>query len=356
MPIYVAPKQGQDSTGYWPEYGPTYPGVPGAELPPDPLDPSAPTGPLPTETEGPKPNPPYVPTNPYVPAGRQLVLTSGAGDVLRLTDPDNGYRVRPGVRGLGMPPTVVQQRAGAGDGTRWQRTRREARVIDIPVQVEAYDTETFAARMARFVAALDDRFGPATLTVYRPDGTARSIPVRYEGGADWEDGRGTGGPLVQLMPCTFVAPDPFFRDAVPQTYGLGLGTDTGVPFIPFGAPLTTSASFVAGELALVNPGDADAPGVWTLTGPGGPWIVNNITDGVGFTFQTPLLDGERVFIDTDAKTVTAEDGTNRYAGLGPSPRLWSVPPGRSRVQVTVEGSTPSSSASLAFQPRWKTGS
>lgn len=351
MPIRTNPSTtpagGTGSTGYWPNYGPTYPGVP------DLTDPTVPTGPLPTETEGPKPKPPYVPEQPYTPVGKQLVLTSGTGDVLRLTDAANGYRVRPGVRGLGMPPTDVQRLVGAGDGSRWQRTRRQERVIDLPVQVEAYDTTTFAARMARLVTALDDRYGAPTLTVQRPDGTARSIPVRYAGGAEWEDGRGTGGPLVQLMPLTFLALDPFFRDAVPVM--LALGTVAGIPFIPFGAPLTTSASRVTGELELVNPGDADAYGLWTLTGPGGPWVVKSLTDDIGFEFRGKLQPGEVVVIDTDGKTVTAPDGTNRYAELGPAPKLWPIPPGRSRAQVAVEESTGATNVTLSFRPRWKTG-
>jgi hypothetical protein len=345
VPITVEPGSGltEQTTGYWPTYGPTYPGDPAA----------GPGVPLPTETEGPHSKPPYVPEVPYLPGARRLVLISGRGDVLTLTDRPNGYRVRRGVRGLGMPPTDLQRRAGAGDGSRWQRTRREERVIDLPVQVEAENTEVFAARVQRLIDALDDRYGPPTLTVLRPDGRGRTITVRYAGGAEWQDGLGTGGPLVQLMPLSFVAMDPFFRDANPVT--LGLGTAVGTPFIPFGAPLLTSASRVIGELELSNPGDADAYGVWTLSGPGGPFVVRSLTDGVGFTFATPLLDGEVVAVDTDAKTVTDATGANRYADLGPAPRLWAIPPGRSKAQVSVENSTGSSSVSLAFRPRWKTG-
>jgi hypothetical protein len=335
--------QQAETSGFWPTFGPTFPGFPQFGTTID----------LPTETEGPKPKPPFVPEIPYLPGARHLILVSGRGDVITLTDRANGYRVRRGVRGLGMPPTDVQRRTGAGDGSRWQRTRRQERTIDLPVQVEAPDTETFAVRVQRLIDALDDRYGPPNLTVIRPDGTGRTITVRYAGGAEWQDALGSGGPLVQLMPLTFVATDPFFRDATPVTYGLA--TPSGVPFIPFGAPLTTSASRVLGELDLFNPGDADAYGVWMLTGPGGPFTIKSLTDDVSFTFAATLQDGEAVAVDTDSKTVVDATGANRYADLGPAPRLWAIPPGRSKAQVSAENSNGASAVDLAFRPRWKTG-
>lgn len=315
-------------------------------VPPPPTTPTTPTTPT-------------SPTSPGGPTGapvtqvirRALALTGANGDTINFGLGD--YIAEPGWRGFDLPPMQVQRRTGAGQGSRWLSTRREERLLDIPVFVRGVDVATFRSRLTRLMAILDDRFGPTRITVHDGFGGSRSLDAHYLSGAEGEWVPGRSGPTYQRMALAFVAPWPFWRSDASVQGAVGTGQG-GEAFIPFGPPIGTSPSQVLGEMQVTNPGDADAYPVWTLRGPGGPATLRSVTDNAELTLNTTLAAGAIRVIDTAERTIVDADGVSRYSELGAAPRFWSLPPGETTVEITMTGATADSSISFEYQPQWMT--
>jgi hypothetical protein len=95
-----------------------------------------------------------------------------------------------------------------------------------------------------------------------------------------------------------------------------------------------------GAVEISNPGDVPADLTWEITGPGGPFTATAET-GESFTINE-IGDGETITVDTRTGAVTDQVGANRYATLGPAPKLFRLPEGTTTVEILLQDATISS--------------
>ena len=115
--------------------------------------------------------------------------------------------------------------------------------------------------------------------------------------------------------------------------------------------LNLSPSQLTGTLVLENPGDADAYPVWEVRGPGTNFRAVS-PDGDVLAWNGTLTAGQTISIDTERGTVVDQTGANRYAELGPAPRMWTIPPGLTYASVQWEDTVlPSSRIAVSWRPR-----
>lgn len=309
------------------------------------------------------PAPPLAPTEipgvPLHPARRVLQIIGGNGDALTLTDRPNGFHVRGGAKGLDVPPVEVQTSDSAADGTRVRAVRWLPREVEWTQVIHASTEAVKRQRVARLVEILNTkRYGPAQLVVGSPDGSARAVAAHYAGGAEGENGHGIGTPLYQVWPLKLLCPDPLFSSLEPVVIDPWRLAAAPKPFLsstsPF-FPIRFASSQIIGQLEILNPGDEDAFALWNILGPGGPITIGNAA-GRAFVFDTVLESGDVRTVDTGAKLVLDGDGENAWPDLGPAPKLWTIPPGKSVASVELLDATMASRIALQFFPRWKTGS
>lgn len=238
--------------------------------------------------------------------GLAMKWTGADGSEWVLSDATDGTVMMPGVRGMTMPPIVHHRAAHASvPGARWRGLHVDVREVFWPLQVYTGDgSQAWIEKDRAFWRSLDPE-GVGTWEVIQPDGTTRSLKLRFVDDGDGafshdvvKDGWSTYGitlnaeqPFWEAEPITgtwqATAPQPFF------------GTTGGPSFkISGGGNLT--------EAEMTNPGDVDTYLVWRIYGP-----VTSATVGVnGRTITLPVTvnDGQMVEIDTNPQAQTAMKG------------------------------------------------
>lgn len=295
----------------------------------------------------------FVRVNVFTPAPpRQtptVELRGGNGDTISLTGASAGFEMQSerGLFGLTDPGLIL--RDSAGDGSRWAGSRRAAKTIDLNLRIRGDSGVEFRSRMARLADVLDDRYGIATLRAIT-DTSTRELPVLFSAG--W-GGDGSGF-LWQDVAFTLTAPDPYWRDATPQTLVWRTGGSKPLlsPTVPF-FPVQLASAQVLGTVDVNNPGNVAGPGVWTITGPANGVTVAPEPSLRGFSIASPIAAGTVLTLDGDAGTLVDQTGANRYDLLGPAPKVWKIPPGQSTASVVAASATSATSITLTWFPRYK---
>jgi hypothetical protein len=188
---------------------------------------------------------------------------------------------------------------------------------------------------------------PGTLTVARPDGTARTIRAYYSAGLEGQSGEGW---LFSTDAVTLFCPDGYWTDvsSITETRSYIPGSDFLNPFP------TISDSLALGETSINNPGDVDAWPYWTVTGPMSALTGTNVTTGHEFVLTYGLNAGEQLTIATDRPMVRGPAGQNLAAYLNwPAAYLWSLMPGDNDVIFNLSGGAAGSQIQLSFRPRYE---
>jgi hypothetical protein len=188
---------------------------------------------------------------------------------------------------------------------------------------------------------------PGTLTVARPDGSARTIKAYYSAGLE---GQGGEGHLFSHEAITLYCPDGYWQDtsSITETRSYIPGSDFLSPFP------TISNSLALGETTITNPGDVQAWPYWTVTGPMSALTGTNVTMGYEFTLTYGLNAGEQVTITTDRPQVRGPAGQNLVSNLDwPTAYLWGLQPGDNDVIFNLSGSAVGSQIQLSFKPRYE---
>lgn len=151
----------------------------------------------------------------------------------------------------------------------------------------------------------------------------------------------------------FVAPDPFFRDAVSREVHFRSTTPLFTFPLNFmaGAGMTPSLYRTTETALVVNPGDADCGLVAQLTARGGAVVNPAICLGERYIrLQTTLADGETAQIDTRprCKDLTI-DGVRSFTFHRDSD-FFLLAVGENTVQVTAETGLANLSVQLAYTP------
>lgn len=281
--------------------------------------------------------------------------TSPDGDVIELTGPHSvhGWLTRPEVAGWGAAPVTLVTDPLARGGVNIRHQRAEPRRLTWPMHVYGNTHIQFTERYRRLMRAFTATKyrGPGTLTVYRPDGDARSIDCLYEDGFGGEGGENHrfANPTLTLL-----CPDGYWRDMerqfIRRQYAAG-----GSPYLsPY---MTVTSGQVLGESTIVNAGDVEAYPSWTITGPATQITATNATTGQQFVLTYNLLANQTatITITPDRALVRGPAGQNLIGSLNwPGASLWPLLPGPNDVDFEVNGSADGTLIELSFFPRYET--
>ncbi len=294
--------------------------------------------------------------------------------------------------------------------------RHQARDLIVPIKVIGDTPDDVDASVEALAEAIDplSGTGDVTITVGRPDGSARQISATYLAGLEaipvaFDDS------TTAFATLAFRATDPYWRSVEPTTVQIDPptpvftsgstafdepatfssgdlpfdGYQTGVLFdaadVLFSAPALFDGGGAGSVLFnVVNDGDVDVWPAFRFTGPASLIEVSNVTTGKTWSIPDGLAAGEVILVDTNPRTVRVlAGGANAYGRLGDGSELWPLPPGESllvlRMDGAVDGGTTSwtddtdlawvddtdldwltdsaggsSAASLGWTPRWLT--
>lgn len=282
------------------------------------------------------------------------------GTVWPWTDRSSGW-VLESITGLGSPPASLTSSALAGGGLLAQSYGAAPRtVVAGMVAFDDSSHDAFLDLLDRIARALwTERLGapaPGTLVISRPGGQARQIELLCTSGPEQadEDASQDGYRWTTTYGLTFTsALDPLFSDATDTTVTFAAAPASGgVPPMP---PVVLSPSTVLGSTSVTNSGNGDAYPIWEITGPGTPTI-SNLTTGQSFGLDVALAEGEVVTVDTRPARQSAVDGDgdDRWGDLvRTSPRsLWTIPPGKSDLDIQMTGSGDNTKVKLSYRRRW----
>jgi phage-related protein len=257
-----------------------------------------------------------------------ISLRGANGDTIALAETGN-FVLSSGVYGFGIPTTEVRIDASAGDGGVFRNSKRGVREIDLPIVILGSDRAQVQNRLRRLARLLQDRSGPTRLIATFSDGTSLFLETHYVGGAETIYGEDAGRTWARWV-VQMQAPQPYWQSANQQSFTITTG-QTGRGLLPQLTKLKVSSSESLGLVTVTSAADVDVFPVWTIKGPISDLRIRS--GSLGFTFAEPVLEGETITINTERGTVTDQAGANRYAILGPAPKLFPFPPGTTNIEV-----------------------
>lgn len=276
-----------------------------------------------------------------------ISLTGANGDTI--TFDNSTYVLTQGVKGFGVPSTTVRIQESAGDGGIFRSTKRGIREFDLPVVVFGSDRGDLETKLRRLSNLLRNNDGATTLRASYSDGTAYTIGVYYASGADATYGSDANSYFARWV-LTLQAPVPFWVSTTPISATIA-NAPAGRGLLPALSKLRVSPGSWLGSVTVNNTiGDVASYPTWTIYGPvTGLQIVNQ--SNVGFSYPTTIGAGEIITIDTAAGTVKDAGGVNKYANLGAAPKLFSLPPGTTKISVSGTGATLSTQVICTYNPK-----
>lgn len=256
-------------------------------------------------------------------------LVGANGDIIELSD-SGDFVLASGLAGFGIPATSVRIDDSAGNGGTWRHTRRGVRDVDLPITILGSDRDDVEAKLRRLARLLQDTAGPTRIVADYSNGDSLYLEAHYVGGAETQFGDTAG-----LTYCRWViqmqAPQPFWETADTQSFTI-TGGNTGRGLLPQLTKLKVSSSQALGTVSVTSSADVEVYPVWTIRGPLSNLVVSNGSQSFGF--NAPLAAGETITIDTEAGTVTGDNGSNRYALLSAAPKFFTFPTGTTLIDVT----------------------
>lgn len=259
-----------------------------------------------------------------------------------------------GARGFGVAPTKLDIREGAGGGGRWRNTRRGPRALELPLTIFGSNAVDVEAKLRRLVRLLNDKFSTPTIYVTYPDGRELFTDVHYAGGADPIFGVDSNQRDFAKILMTLRSPSPYWSATDTQQYSLA-AANAGRGLIK-NAPLTKlqiSSAQTIGSVLVENDGDVDAFPVWNIRGPGTAFTATRQADGATFTYDATITNVNPITIDAETKKVTDASDVNVYTNLSYAPKLFSIPPGASTIDIEMVGSDATSLVTFYFRPRYE---
>lgn len=274
----------------------------------------------------------------------KLSIESGAGAVdLPLFD-THGFVYQPDPKGLGLTQRLVEWAESPAGGGRVKSSRVGMRDAELPVVILGDSSDEVRAMQGQLGRVLSTS---PVLVVALDDGGKYRLPFEWVGGGN--DSLPFEGATELELSITIRCPDPYWVSDDPVQIGpIGL-TGEPVGLLPDLAELQVMGSSAFGDVQVENPGDAEAPVTWMITGPGGPATVE--LGGRGFVLDTVLEAGESVTVRKGdlGWTVTDQTGASRYADLGPAPKFPSIPVGESTGSVLMTNAGAGSSVAGFFR-------
>lgn len=263
-----------------------------------------------------------------------ISLVGSNGDTIALAD-DGDFALASGVTGFGIPATSVRIDESAGNGGTWRHSKRGVRDVDLPILIFGTDRADVETKLRRLARLLQDTAGATRIVANYSNGDALFLEAHYVGGAETQFGSDAGATYCRWV-IQMQAPQPFWESSNSQSFTIS-GGNTGRGLLPQLTKLKVSSSQALGTVSVVSSADVEVFPVWTIRGP-----ISNLTVSNGeqsFGFNAPLNAGESITIDTEAGTVTGDNGSNRYSLLSSAPKLFTFPTGTTLVEVNGTGAT-----------------
>lgn len=269
------------------------------------------------------------------------ILQSWDGTEWDLSSGQSGVYLRPGVRGMGMPPMIrYAPKSAAVAGSNYRGTIPDERDVFWPVTVvRKTGSQDWIDHNQAFYRALCMPEQLSTWVVTQPGGEVRTLPIRIvdDGNFTWASDADVDPELAGFATYgfTLVAEAPYWRGArIPVNWK----PQTTVPFFSSsGSVFGISSANATFGARISNPGSVDAWPVWTVYGPFTAAAVGVGSDQVTLPFTVGA--GHWVKIDTDPTVQTATDdlGADRTGDLG-TVDFAQVPPGNpAQLNVTMTG-------------------
>lgn len=274
-------------------------------------------------------------------------LEGSNGDVIVFDSTD--YVLKTGILGFGIPPTSVRIEESAGDGGVWRHTKRLARDLDLPITVFGTDRGDVQAKLRRLGTLLQDAGGAPKLRATYLDGTSVFISVHYTGGGETNYDNNSSGLTWAGWTVSLRAPNPFWLSGIEEQFSIGTG-GSGRGLLPQLTKMKVSSSSTLGVVTVINAGDVSTFPVWAITGPVKNLLITNGTQAFSFA---DVFSGEVITINTETATVTNADGENLYARLGTAPKLFTLPPGTTGINVTGTDTDQNFNIQLTYSPRYE---
>lgn len=274
-------------------------------------------------------------------------LKGSNGDVIAF-DYEN-YVMNPDFVGFNMAPSQVRIEQSAGDGGVFRHSKKGVRNLDIPVTILGTDRADVQEKLRRLSRLLQDTSGPTILQANYSNDETLEMSAHYVGGAEGQWGT-SAGMVWNRWVLSMQAPNPYWDSNLTETFTVGTG-NTGRGLLPQLTKLRLTSSQVFGVITAVNNGDVPAFPVWAIRGPLSEVVISNGTQS--FSFNTDILDGETITVNTADGTVVDDSGNNRYPILGPAPKLFRIPPGTSSLTVNGVAATSEAQVTLTYSPRYE---
>jgi phage-related protein len=277
-----------------------------------------------------------------------ISLTGANGDTIVFDN--TTYTLTDGLKGFGIPATMVRIQNAATDGGIFRHSKRGIREVDLPIVTYAADRASTEAALRRLSNILQNNLGPATLTATYANGDVYTLGVYYAGGGETVFGEEANTIFAKWV-VVLQAPNPFWTNTTAQSVTLGTGS-VGRGMLPKLSSLRLTATSVVGTVNINNTtGDVVSYPIWTIYGPfaSGVQVLNS--SNVGFTYNAAIPAGDFIKIDSYNNTVVNSAGTNMYSNLGPAPKFFTVAPGSSAIQISGTGATSASTVVVSYYPR-----
>lgn len=281
----------------------------------------------------------------------EVSLTGANGDTITFQN-QGSFVLTTGLAGFDIPQTNLRIDGSASDGGIFKFASRSVRILDLPIVILGDNRADVEAKLRRLGAMTQNGSGGTVIRVSYPTGETWELVGYYAGGAEGERGGESGGGNFTKWILTFHCPQPFWTRTTFETFTVRTGTTgRGLLETTSLSNLRVASAQAIGTLHVQSTGDVDSYPVWQLVGPMDSCTATRASDGASWAYTSAIAAGSTVTIDTFAGTVIDNTGANKYANLGASPKLFTVPSGISDITVVAPGSTSATQITLAYQPR-----
>jgi hypothetical protein len=264
---------------------------------------------------------------------------------------ESGIRAGLNVRGFGMPGVSLQWFEGAGEGKTFRGGRTLSRVVDMPVKITGTGRDDVLEKYSHLARIMLLENAPVALAL-ELEGEAWWADVVRTGGGDYDMGEDSDGTTWLKTIFTVEAGDPYWTRVNSEARVIQPG-GLGIPLIGPGQSLVQlllSNTEGSGSVQFTNTGDVQAWPTWRFLPPFSGFLMAR--DGLVLEWaQADVKTTGWIDVDTEAGTITDETGANRYDGLEPAPKFFSIPRGTTDATVILSGATSATRVNVAWHPR-----
>lgn len=258
------------------------------------------------------------------------------------------YVLNPEFTGFGIPPAEVRIEPSAGDGGVFRHAKKGVRQVDLAVTILGTNRGDVQTKLRRLSRLLQNSSGPTRVVANYSDSTSLELSGYYTGGAESQWGS-NAGLIWNRWVISLQCPNPYWQSGIEESFTIGTG-GTGRGLLPQLSKLKVSSSSTLGVVTVNNAGDVPTFPTWVITGP----VVDlEITNGVQRFGFDQIFSGEVITVNTETATVTTADGENAYSRLDPVPKLFTLPPGTTGININGLDTDLNFNVVLTYSPRFE---